>query len=76
MLILILIDAQYSQKAVYRFEKDSNRQNNSSGSLHAVKIPLSSVKFTIPLTPYRYLENPYNWYVSLPVLHGKACFCM
>ena len=37
MLILILIDVQYSQKAVYRFEKGSDRQNNSSGSLHAVK---------------------------------------
>ena len=76
MLILILIDVQYSQKAVYRFEKGSNRQNKSSGSLHAVKIPLSSVKFTIPLTPYRYLGKPYNWYVFLPVLHGKACVCM
>ena len=35
MLILILIDVQYSQKAVFSFEKGSNCQNHSSsGSLH------------------------------------------
>ena len=37
MLILILIDVQYSQNAVYSFEKDSNNQNHSSGSYHSVK---------------------------------------
>ena len=37
MLILILIDVQYSQNAVYSFEKDSNNQNHSSGSYHLVK---------------------------------------
>ena len=37
MLILILIDIQYSQKAVFSFEKCSNQQNHSSsGSLHPV----------------------------------------
>ena len=36
MLILVLIDVQYSQKAVLSFEKGSNRQNQfSSGSLHS-----------------------------------------
>ena len=30
MVILILIDVQYSQRAVFSFEKDSNRQNHSS----------------------------------------------
>ena len=38
MLILILIDVQYSQKAVFGFEKGLNCQNHStSGSLHLVK---------------------------------------
>ena len=38
MLILILIDVQYSKKAVFSFEKGLNRQNHSSsGSLHLVK---------------------------------------
>ena len=38
MLILILIDVQYSQKAVFSFEKGLNPQNHSSsGSLHLVK---------------------------------------
>ena len=73
MLILVLIDVQYSQKAVFSFEKDSNCQNHSSsGSLHpAKKFPL--VKFLIlppsliggELTPhsspYHYLENPDMW---------------
>ena len=41
MLILSLIDVQYSQTAVFSFEKGSNRQNHfSSGSVHpAKKIP-------------------------------------
>ena len=37
MLILILIDVQYSQTTVFSFEKGSNRQNHSSGSHHPVK---------------------------------------
>ena len=38
MLILILIDVKYSQKAVFSFEKGLNRQNHSSlGSHHPVK---------------------------------------
>ena len=38
MLILTLIDVQYSQKAVFSFEKGSNCQNHSSsGSLDLVK---------------------------------------
>ena len=39
MVILILIDVQYSQGAVFSFEKDSNRQNHSSSdSRHPVQI--------------------------------------
>ena len=37
MLILILIDVQYSQNAVFSFEKGSNHQNHSSSSHHLVK---------------------------------------
>ena len=38
MLTVILIDVQYSHKAVFSFEKGSNHQNlSSSGSLHPVK---------------------------------------
>ena len=37
MLILILIDAQYSQTTVFSFEKGLNCQNNSSVSHHPLK---------------------------------------
>ena len=37
MLILILIDVQYLQKAVFSFEKGSNDQNHFSDSHHPVK---------------------------------------
>ena len=38
MLILILIDVQNSQEAVFSFEKGSNCQSqSSSGSIHQVK---------------------------------------
>ena len=38
MLILILIDVQYSKNIVFSFEKFSNGQNHSfSGSHHLVK---------------------------------------
>ena len=69
MLILVLIDVQYSQKAVFSFEKGSNHQNqSSSGSLYLVNTPPPPVKFPIPPptegggihlpTPYDYLQNP------------------
>ena len=56
MLILILIDFQYSQNAVFSFEKGSNCLNHSySDSLHPVKkctptppTPPPPVKFLIP----------------------------
>ena len=50
MLILILIDVQYSQKAVLSFEKGSNGQNHSSsGSHHPVKkIPPSKISDSTP----------------------------
>ena len=46
MLILILIDIQYSQNAVFSFEKFPSRQNHSSsGSHHLVKKSHSSVHY-------------------------------
>ena len=49
MFILILIDVQYSQKAVFSFEKGSNCQNHSSsGSLNLVKKSPPPVKFPVP----------------------------
>ena len=61
MFILILIDVQYSQKAVFSFEKGLNCQNHYSlGSLHLVMPPPPTRKFSdSPLpTLYQYLENP------------------
>ena len=50
MLLLILIDVQYSQKAVCSFEKSFICQNHSSSSsLHPVK-KILLVKFTISPT--------------------------
>ena len=46
MLILILIDVQYSQNAEFSFEKFSIRQNHSSsGSHHLVKKTPSSAHY-------------------------------
>ena len=70
MLILILIDVQYSHNAVFSFEKGSNRQNHSYlCSHHPVKEFSPTVKLPIPHhwggggftpnpTPCCYLENP------------------
>ena len=51
MLTLILIDVQHSQKAVFNFEKGSNRQNySSSGSLQSVKkTPLSEISDSLTI---------------------------
>ena len=51
MLILILIDVQYSQKAVFSFEKGSNGQNHSSSSSHhpVKKFPLERCLIPLPL---------------------------
>ena len=58
MLILILIDVQYSQKAVFSFEKGSNHQDHSSsGSLHLVK-KIPPVKFLIPANPFLLFGRP------------------
>ena len=64
MLILVLIDVQYSQKAIFSFEKGMIGQNNSSSGSHCPvkKIPQQNFWLPPPLggippTPYHYLEN-------------------
>ena len=54
MLILILIDVQYSQKADFSFEKGSYCQNHSSSSSLCLvkKIPPPPVNFLIPPPPH------------------------
>ena len=58
MLILILIDAQYSQKAVFSFEKESICQKSPHHRfpLPGKKNPPSTISGSP--TPYCYLENP------------------
>ena len=68
MLILILIDVQYSQKAVFSFEKGLNLQNrSSSGSLHLVK-KFPPAKFLIPVPPLGGIYPPHPL-----LLFGKPC---
>ena len=71
LILIILIDVQYSKKAAFSFEKGLNHQKHSLGFLHTVK-KIPPVKFPIspppppPMggriyntpTPYYYLENP------------------
>ena len=58
MLIFILIDVQYSQNAVFSFEKGSNHRNHSSsGSLYLVK-KFPPVKFPIPPNPLSPFGRP------------------
>ena len=57
-IVHILDDVQYSQKAVFSFEKSPNRQNHSSsGFLHSVK-KIPPVKFPIP--PLWYIQQNRN----------------
>ena len=72
MLILILIDIQFSKKAGFRFEKDLNCQSHSSpGSHHTVKVPLSKIS-----------DPPYwgGFHNPLMVLYFRAetwlCVCI
>ena len=65
MLILILIDVQYSQKAVFNFERGSNCQNlSSSGSLYQVK-KFAPVKYQIPT-----LLPPLTKYLPRTLMQG------
>ena len=66
MLILNLTDVQYLQKAVFGFEKNSDRQNHaSSGSLHVVK------KSPPPLP--KIADSPPPLLPPQPLLFGKPC---
>ena len=59
MLILTLIDVQYSQKAVFSFEKGLNCPNHPSpGSLHLVTPPPPYWMGNLPPTFHCYLESP------------------
>ena len=51
MIILILIDVQYSQNAAFSFEKCSNRQNHSSSDPH------HPVKKTPAVLPHYFLTQ-------------------
>ena len=53
MLILILIDVQYLQKAVFSFEKCSNGQNCYSSSPHHLikKFPPTKISDSLPAPP-------------------------
>ena len=63
MLILILIDGQYSQNAVFSFEKGSNSQNHSfSGSLHPRKISDSHPPVTTIWKTLHHVIIPNFWY--------------
>ena len=60
MLILILIDVQYSQNAVFTFGKDLNHQNHSSsGSPKSLLLRLSPPGRKIP-PPAKFLIPPTN----------------
>ena len=79
MLILILIDVQYSQKPVFTFAKGLNGQNHSSG--HLLRFPPPSKKSpskTSHSPTYHYLENAVKWgkmlYNVLDVHHTKHAF--
>ena len=64
MLILVLIDVQYSLKAIFSFEKGMIGQNIFSGSHHPVQKSPSKISDSLPHwgesphTPHCYLENP------------------
>ena len=84
-LILILIDIQYTQNAVFSFEKSSNYQNDSClGSHHAVeKSPPPSKMSDSNPTPHPHphplllFEKPWNMYYSFTYiqLHFMVFIC-
>ena len=66
MLTLILIDFQYSHKAVFSFEKGSNYQNHSSsGSLQLVIKFQPLVKYLIPPYPLPLFGKPWGHCLDL-----------
>ena len=73
MLVLILIDVQYLQKAVFSFGKGSYGQNYfSSGSQHPAINPPQQIFWPPPppnLTPLTYLENPASLFLIISGNH-------
>ena len=72
LILIILIDVQYSKKAAFSFEKGLNHQKHSLGFLHTVK-KIPPVKFPIsPLPPHpngrEDLQHPHPL-----LLFGKPC---
>ena len=66
MLTLILINVQYSQTAVFRFEKGPNCQNHSSPvSHHPAKPPPSSVHYFLTKSPGNSLSFRWKGTVTL-----------
>ena len=56
---MILIDVQYSQKAVFSFEEGLNCENHSSGSQHPVK-KYPPAKFLISPHPLMLFGKPWG----------------
>ena len=75
MLVLILIDVQYLQKAVFSFGKGSYGQNYfSSGSQNPPIKPPHKIFCPPPpppptLTPLTYLENPASLFLIISGNH-------
>ena len=71
MLILILVDVQYSQNAVFSFEKCANHENHSSSGFHLpVKNSLISKISYHPLPPP---PPPPSFHPLLPIWKTLAC---
>ena len=66
ILILVLIDVQYSQRVIFSIEKGPIGQNYSSSGSHCLVKKSSPAKFPIPPTSYHYLESPSPSPLSFP----------
>ena len=74
MLLLILIDVQYSQKAIFSFKKGLNCQDHSSsGSFHPVNLPPPSKISDSPPLPPSPLTTIWNTLIHTdsPYLNSK-----
>ena len=66
MLILIIIDVQYLQKAVLSFEKGSNHQNHSSSGSHHKISPQQNL-------PPSHTHTHTHTHTHILLLFGKPC---
>ena len=75
MLILILIDVQHLQKAVFSFEKGFNHQNHSSGFFHLAKnSPPPPSKISNSPSPLSLFGKPAIWKTFLDLLNQMQIF--